>query len=124
MTLVAGETYYIGALANNVDETSEDAPGFTESALIQFDSARFVEGAVLSRPVDHGGTGPKYFGANMIISALPTAVPTNIVVTPNNINENNAPGRLWEPSQRRVRTLGHRTRFPLSPVRAARTTHR
>ena len=92
VTLVAGQTYYIGALANNVDETAEDGPNFTENALIHFDSARFVEGATLSRPVEDGGTDPKYFGANMIISALPNAVPTDIVVTPNNINENNAPG--------------------------------
>ena len=74
ITLLAGQTYTIGALYDTGTEPllfPGDATGFATDPSITFLQSRFAGGPTLTNPTGSVGTLPAYFGPNGIIAAVP-----------------------------------------------------
>jgi hypothetical protein len=74
VTLVAGETYNIGAVWNsNLDPMlfPGDATGFATDAQIDFVQNAYTAGGTLADPTSTAGTDPSYFGPNFDIAPVP-----------------------------------------------------
>ncbi len=72
--LSAGAQYAVGGLYT----TGNDplifpglATNFAANPMITFGESRFAPGGALANPTSTGGSDPSYFGANMLISAVP-----------------------------------------------------
>lgn len=65
--LLAGQTYFIGALYLDGNDSilfPGSVTGFATAPQITFDNNAFVSGSTLADPVRNGGTDPAYFGPN------------------------------------------------------------
>lgn len=70
--LVAGETYEIGAVWNNLLDDlilNGAATGFANSPGVTFTQNSYIAGGTLSDPINHADTQPAYFGPNFLYSS-------------------------------------------------------
>lgn len=74
--LIAGQTYYVGALYLTGDDNvffPGQASNFATNPGITFDSATFAYGGTLAAPTAAYSGGPGFFGPNFLVSAVPEA---------------------------------------------------
>jgi hypothetical protein len=70
VTLIAGQTYLIGALYTTNQELffyPDQATGFVANPLITYNGARYVDGATLKAPIGIPSGSGGYFGPNMLL---------------------------------------------------------